>query len=111
MVCNKVQPGVAEISKADFEASIERKINYAIPFDQKAAVNAAKLGQTFAEANKNAKATAPICEIARLITGISEDDGAALANSSKGGSSLLGKLDLKALLGGSKAKTKATAAQ
>ncbi|MEN7536494.1 pilus assembly protein CpaE [Aurantiacibacter flavus] len=111
VVCNKVQPGAAEISKADFEASIERKINYMIPFDQKAAVNAAKLGQTFAEANKNAKATAPISEIARIITGISEDDGAALANSSKSGSSLLDKFDLKALLGGSKAKADATPAE
>jgi hypothetical protein len=47
IVANKVQPGVGEISKADFEASIERKINYTIPFDSSAAANAAKLGQTF----------------------------------------------------------------
>tara|TARA_A100001391_G_scaffold66729_3_gene42488 strand:- start:79677 stop:80969 length:1293 start_codon:yes stop_codon:yes gene_type:complete len=111
VVCNKVQTGAAEISKADFEASIERKINYMIPFDQKAAVNAAKLGQTFVEANKNAKATAPINQIASIISGIAEDDGEALANSSKASSSLLDKLDLKALLGGSKAKANAAPAE
>ncbi|HBM04799.1 MAG TPA: pilus assembly protein CpaE, partial [Erythrobacter sp.] len=42
VVANKVQPGMAEISKTDFEASIERKIDISIPFDQKAATNAAK---------------------------------------------------------------------
>ena len=56
IAANKVQPGVAEISKADFEASIERKIAFTIPFDAKAAANAAKLGQTFADANRTAKA-------------------------------------------------------
>ncbi len=33
VVANKVQPGIAEISKADFEASIERKIDFTIPYD------------------------------------------------------------------------------
>ena len=47
VVANKVQPGMAEISKTDFEASIERKIDISIPFDQKAATNAAKLGKTW----------------------------------------------------------------
>src|SRR6476620_10698595 len=47
IVANKVQAGIAEISKQDFEASIERKINFQVPFDLKAATNAAKLGQTF----------------------------------------------------------------
>jgi hypothetical protein len=37
IVANKVQPGVAEISKADFEASIERKIDFMMPYDIKAA--------------------------------------------------------------------------
>src|SRR5678815_1571616 len=31
IVANKMQPTTSEISKTDFEASIERKINYAIP--------------------------------------------------------------------------------
>src|SRR6478609_11535212 len=36
VVVNKFQPSALEISKADFEASIERKIDFMIPFDQAA---------------------------------------------------------------------------
>src|SRR6478609_1022271 len=97
IVANKVHQGVGEISKADFEASIERKINYTIPFDQRAAANAAKLGQTFADANRSAKSGQVIRDIAKAIVGVSEDDGAELVPTS-GASSLLGKLDLKSLL-------------
>ena len=43
VIANKVQSGLAEISKSDFEASIERKINSFVPYDNKAAANAAKL--------------------------------------------------------------------
>ncbi len=103
IVCNKVQAGGSEISKADFETSIERKINFMIPYDQKAAVNAAKLGQTFAEANKNSKATVAIESIANAIVGAGDDDGASLQESSKS-KSLLGSFDLKAMLGSKKRK-------
>ncbi|WP_340587148.1 pilus assembly protein CpaE [Erythrobacter alti] len=112
IVCNKMQSGAAEISKADFEASIERKINFQISLDQKAAVNAAKLGQTFIEANKGSRTVAPLREIAKTIVGVSEDDGASLEEGGKQ-SSMLGKFDLKSLLGSGakKAKSKEAAAQ
>ena len=100
VVANKVQPGVAEISKADFEASIERKINITIPYDIKAAANAAKLGQTFAEANRSSKAGAAIRELAQTVIG-SGDDAAAEAADAIGGAkkSLLGKFgDFKSLM-------------
>jgi len=97
IVANKVHQGISEISKADFEASIERKINYTIPFDQKAAANAAKLGQTFADANRSAKSGQVLRDIAKAIVGVSEDDGAELAQGGSG-ASLLGKFDLKSLL-------------
>jgi pilus assembly protein CpaE len=97
VIANKVQSGVSEISKADFEASIERKINYTIPFDQKAAANAAKLGQTFADANRSSKAGQAIRDIAKAIVGVGEDDGADLQRSTTN-TSLLGKFDLKSLL-------------
>jgi pilus assembly protein CpaE len=92
-----VQPGAAEIGKADFEASIERKIDYTIPYDQKAAVSAAKLGQTFVDANRATKAGAAIREIAKAVLGAGES--AAEDAEEAGGSSLLGKFDLKTLLG------------
>ncbi|BDI60421.1 pilus assembly protein CpaE [Qipengyuania nanhaisediminis] len=95
IVANKVQPSVAEISKADFEASIERKIDFLVPYDVKAASNAAKLGQVFVEANKSSKATVTIKQIAERIMGASEEDLASVTEEKK---SLLGGFDFKSLL-------------
>ncbi len=95
IVANKVQSGAAEISKADFEASIERKIDFTIPFDQKAAANAAKLGQTFVEANRSSKATAVVKQLADRILGASEEGVEGEEPAKK---SLLGSFDLKSLL-------------
>ena len=97
IIANKIQAGAAEISKADFEASIERKINFSVPFDLKAAANAAKLGQTFADANRTTKAGQAIRDVAKAIVGVGDDDGGELAQAGAGGS-LLGKFDLKSLL-------------
>ena len=96
VVANKVQGGVAEISKADFEASIERKIGFSIPYDIKAATNAAKLGQTFGDANRSTKAGAAIRDIAKAVNGVG--DGEAVDDGIKAKSSLLGKLDFKSML-------------
>lgn len=96
IVANKIQSGIAEISKADFEASIERKIAFSIPYDVKAATNAAKLGQTFADANRTSKAGAAMREVAKSVMGIGEGD--MVEDSIKGKKSLLGKLDLKSML-------------
>lgn len=103
VVANKVQAGVAEISKADFEASIERKINFTIPYDVKAAANAAKLGQTFAEANRTSKAGTVIRDLAQAIMGAGDVDAAA-PGAEPAKKSLLGKLDLKAMLAPKKQK-------
>lgn len=97
IVANKIQPGATEINKADFEASIERKINFTIPYDQKAAINAAKLGQTYAEANRSSKSASAIRDVAKAIIGAGADEGASLEQSSKS-TSLLGKFDIKSLL-------------
>ena len=108
IVANKVQSGQAEISKADFEASIERKINFTVPYDIKAATNAAKLGQTFADANRSSKAGQVVRDIAKTIMGASEEDGAEdLAEA--GEKSLLGKFDFKSMLGGGKKPKKDSA--
>ena len=98
VIANKVQPGATEISKADFEASIERKINFTIAYDQKAAVNAAKLGQTFADANRSSKAGAAIRDIAKAVL-FAVEEGPVSEEAASGGSSLLDKFDLKSLLG------------
>ncbi len=49
VVANRVHAaGQLEISRKDFEGSIERKIDFLIPFDQKLAAQAAKLGKPLA---------------------------------------------------------------
>jgi pilus assembly protein CpaE len=99
VVANKVQPATQEISKADFEASIERKINFSIPYELKSATNAAKLGQTFAEANRATKAGAVMREIAQSVAGLTEaEDGGDGKAKKPAATSLLGKFDLKGLL-------------
>jgi pilus assembly protein CpaE len=95
IVANKVQPALAEISKADFEASIERKVDFVVPYDIKAASNAAKLGQVFVDANRSSKATAAIRQIAERVMGVSSDDAAPVSGEKK---SLLGNFDIKAML-------------
>ncbi|MCB2076317.1 MAG: pilus assembly protein CpaE [Novosphingobium sp.] len=96
MVANKVQSGVTEISKADFEASIETKIAMSIPYDIKAAANAAKLGQTFVDANRASKAGSTIRELAKAVLGSS--DIVPNGDGEGGKKSLLGKIDLKSMM-------------
>ncbi len=96
VIANKVQSAISEISRADFEASIERKIGFSIPFDLKAAVNAAKLGQTFADANRSTKAGMVIRDLAKTVMSIG--DGLETDESVAVKKSLLGKFDLKSML-------------
>lgn len=105
VVANKVQAGVAEISKADFEASIERKIDFTVAYDLKAAANAAKLGQTFADANRASKSSQAIRQLAERVIGATDEEA---VDSTAAKKSLLGSFDLKSLLA-KKAKTPARA--
>jgi pilus assembly protein CpaE len=107
IVANKVQTGMAEISKADFEASIERKIDFTVPYDLKAATNAAKLGQVFVDANRSSKASGVIRSLAEQIIGSGASD-VETEPSKPARASLLGKLDLKAMIT-KKSKAPATA--
>lgn len=101
IVANKVQSGTGEISKADFEASIERKIDFTVPYDVKASTNAAKLGQTFVDANKSSKATTVVKQLAERVMGASEEE---LDGEEPAKKSLLGSFDLKSLMPKKKAK-------
>jgi pilus assembly protein CpaE len=74
VVANRVHAsGQLEISRKDFEGSIERKIDFLIPFDQKLAAQAAKLGKPFAEAGKNSKTIAPVLDLTRHVLNIGEE--------------------------------------
>ena len=86
VVANKVPSGVGEISRGDFETSVERKLNFVIPNDFRAAANAAKLGQTFVGANRASKTIQPLRAIAdAIIASDSEREAAAAAKPAKTG--------------------------
>lgn len=110
VVANKVQPGANEISKSDFEASIERKIDFMVPYDIKAASNAAKLGQTFIAANSSSKASAMMRDIGLMVINSVDESGVTAADTGtdKRKTSLLSKFDLKKMIG-TKAKANAAA--
>jgi pilus assembly protein CpaE len=79
VLANKVQSApLLEISRKDFEGSIERKIDLMLPFEPKLAAQAAKLGKPLAEAGKAAKSLAPLAELAKQICDIG-----AMASSDK----------------------------
>ncbi|MDZ7588927.1 MAG: pilus assembly protein CpaE [Parasphingorhabdus sp.] len=86
VVANKVHTGSSEISRADFEASIERKIDIVIPADAKATAQAAKLGQPLVEAARSSKATARVKDIADAILSVVEDPAEEGAKAKSGGS-------------------------
>ncbi|PKP93040.1 MAG: pilus assembly protein CpaE [Alphaproteobacteria bacterium HGW-Alphaproteobacteria-16] len=97
VVANRVQAGgQVEISRKDFEGSIERRIDYTIPFEPKVAVQAAKLGKPFSEAGKGVKSLASLSDIADRIVALSDagDDNQKVQAKAKAdkGQSLLGKL-------------------
>jgi pilus assembly protein CpaE len=96
VVANRVtSTGPSEISRKDFESSIERKIDYAVAFDPKVVTQAAKLGKTVAEAGKGSKVGSTLGEIVDRLAAV----GDAVAQSGDEGGkvkptkpSLLGKL-------------------
>ncbi len=98
VVANRVAGGTQEINKKDFEKSIERPIDVLIPFDLKAATQAAKLGQPIAKAGKNQKITQPLVQLVNMTIAAvdgSEDKSASAAVAG----SLMGKLgNLKSLV-------------
>ncbi|MBB3981293.1 pilus assembly protein CpaE [Sphingobium fontiphilum] len=100
VVANRVQAPTPEISRKDFEQSIERKIDVIIPYDQKLGAQAAKLGKTLAETAKGGKIGAAFATLTDLALGAAEDStGDAAKTGKKKGDSLLGKIsDLKSLI-------------
>ena len=56
LVANKFQSAIGELSHKEFESSIERPIDFTIPFDPKLVSQSAKLGKSYAEICKGTKA-------------------------------------------------------
>ena len=113
LLANRVPAGAQlEISRKDFEGSIERKIDFVVPYDQKLAAQAAKLGKPFAEAGKGSKTTGPLGELANRLMAVGDTveapakPGKPVKDGAKQGGSLMGKFaDLKSLMPGKAAKS------
>ncbi len=67
VVANRVQAGGLEISRKDFESSIERKIDLMIPFDSKATAQSAKLGKPVVDAVRSSKVSTGIVTLTDMI--------------------------------------------
>jgi pilus assembly protein CpaE len=69
VVANNVQTTALEISRKDFESTIERKIDLILPSDPKATAQAAKVGQPIVEAVRGSKLSSGIINLADIIAG------------------------------------------
>ncbi|HMO76676.1 MAG TPA: pilus assembly protein CpaE [Sphingopyxis sp.] len=94
LVANKFQNAIGELSRKEFESSIERPIDIVVPFDPKLVSQAAKLGKSYAEICKGTKGSQVWNQLMRLILdgAESEEDAPAPAAKDKASGSLLGKL-------------------
>jgi pilus assembly protein CpaE len=87
VVSNRVPSGGAlEISRKDFEQSIERSIDIAFPDEAKVAAQAAKLGKPMAEV-ATGKFAVPFMTLSNMVLSHASDDGAAVETKGKGGAS------------------------
>ncbi|MFD1951298.1 pilus assembly protein CpaE [Sphingomonas arantia] len=103
VVANRVPAtGPTEVSRSDFESSIERKIDVVLPFDPKLAAQAAKLGKPLAEVAKATKLGQQLQDIAARMM---ETADTAVIAGTPAARSLLGKFgDLKSMLPARKLK-------
>tara|TARA_B100001540_G_C15813501_1_gene645835 strand:- start:2880 stop:4121 length:1242 start_codon:yes stop_codon:yes gene_type:complete len=62
-------PGLVEVDQKDFEASIERKVNWLIPSDYKTMVAASRMGKPLPQAAKGSKLVTAIRQMADDIVG------------------------------------------
>jgi pilus assembly protein CpaE len=83
VVANRVQAGESEISRKDFESSIERKVDLVIPYDQKVAAQAAKLGKPIAAVARSSRVGPALNELADALIATADNPGAAPAIAGK----------------------------
>ncbi len=106
LVANKFQSAVGELSRKEFESSIERQIDIVIPFDPKLVSQSAKLGKSYAEICKGTKTAQVWNNLMRLIldgADVEAEEAQAAAAKGKSGGSLLGKLGLMSKKGAKQA--------
>ncbi len=90
IVGNKMQSTSVEITRKDFESTIERKVDLMLPIDAKALAQAAKLGQPVVEAVRGSKVSAGLATLAEMIQGTAAEAVDDAAEPSKAKKSMLG---------------------
>jgi len=81
VVANGVPSGGAlEISRKDFEQSIERPVDIVFPYDAKLAAQSAKLGKPLAEV-ASGKMSAPFTQLSTVVLSHASEEGAAAGES------------------------------
>jgi pilus assembly protein CpaE len=98
LTANRVVANALEVSRKDFESSVERKVDVVIPFDPKPAAQAAKLGQPLAKVAKSSKLAQALNQLLKL-TLEQADANEAEPDAAAAPTSLLGKLGSFASLG------------
>lgn len=100
IVINRAPAGPTEITKKDFEESIERQIDFLISEDSKSFVQSAKLGKTVGEVTKGAKTGQLLMQLANKVAAAVQTGDADTASvlgavpEKKSGGSLLSKFKL-----------------
>jgi pilus assembly protein CpaE len=104
VVANMVPSGGAlEISRKDFEQSIERNVDIVFPFDGKVAAQSAKLGKPLAEI-ATGKMAVPFNTLFNMVLSHASEDGAAESQDKSAGGSKSLVNNLKSMLAKPKAK-------
>ena len=92
VAANRVPSGGAlEITRKDFEQSIERSVDIVFPDDRKVAAQAAKLGKPIAEI-ATGKMAAPFAQLSNMVLSHASEEGAEAASKGPGAKSLVDNL-------------------
>ncbi len=90
IAANRIVSSVQEVSRKDFEQSIERRVDVVVPFDPKPAAQAAKLGQPLVKVAKSSRLAQSVNQLLKLTLEQAEDQEESAA--APASTSLLGKL-------------------
>lgn len=75
VLLNKVSgPGLVEVNKKDFEATIEQEVDWEIPMDHKLMIQVAKSGKILTQSAKHSKISKLIHSISDTIANVKKDD-------------------------------------
>jgi len=111
LVANKFVTSAVEVSRKDFESSIERNVDVVLPFDAKCCAQAARLGQPVAKVAKSSKLAQAFNQLLKLTLEQAEAEETSAEPKAETSTSLLSKLGAFAALGKKKQPAKVALAK